>query len=70
MTAYVREHKTKIDEIENSLIYAESNLPSDFISYLLHGYGAVSAELGESVKTLQIYKDIIRKRGAVFNGTV
>ena len=70
MIAYARTHRTSYPEIETSLGFADRNLPTEFVAYLLHGYFAIDKTLADTIKTMQTYKNIISKRGSAFNGII
>lgn len=69
MTAYAREHKENLQQIENSILYAEK-MPPDFSTVLMKDYMYLDKNYRETLMRIPAFARWLRTKGALIHGAV
>lgn len=69
MTAYAREHKDNLAQIENSVSYAE-RMPPDFATVLMKDYMYIEKGYKETLLRIPAFSKWIHTKGKYLNGSV
>ena len=69
MTAYAREHKTEMNRIANSIVYAE-HMPPDFSAVLLKDYMYIEDGYKEKLMRIPEFARWLSTKGRLLNGSV
>ena len=69
MTAYAREHKTEMNRITNSIVYAE-HMPPDFSAVLLKDYMYIEDGYKEKLMRIPEFAKWLSTKGRLLNGSV
>ncbi len=69
MTAYAREHKNELSQIENSIEYA-LRMPPDFSTVLMKDYMYIEKDYKEKLLRIPAFLNWMRTKGNLLNGSV